>query len=121
MLAIAIFSGAFLLAQSELPDPKSSAVMGWLLAAVAGIALTGNQILGWILNIRKLRGNDPAADQRYATRTEHEGLQQQVNGIEVKLQQVSATLANELRSINRSLGRLEGALGTAPGIKNQKD
>ncbi len=106
---------AFLsLVAQTLPDPNSSASIGWLLAALAGLALTVNQILGTLLNIRRLRGNDPAADERYATKDEHNALSDRVTLMQGEIRAQGSTLATELRAIHRSLGRIEGAMKIEP-------
>ena len=76
--------------------------------------MVGNNIMGAMLNWRKLKGGDPEADDRYATKNDHLALASHVTRLEGQVMALNVTIANELRTINRSLGRLEGAAGTAP-------
>jgi hypothetical protein len=101
-----------------LPDPKSPASLGWLALGIAALFGTWNQIMGGLVNWRKLRGHDRDADDRYATKAEHALLSNQVAEVKGQVTALNTTVANELRSINRSLGRLEGAAGTAPQSKD---
>lgn len=96
-----------------LPDPSSPNSVGWLFVAIGGLALTCNQILGAVLSVKKLKGQDPS-DGRYASRDDHAGLSHRVTGLEAQMATLNMTVANELRAMNRSLGRLEGAAGTRP-------
>lgn len=106
-----------LLAQA-LPDPKSPASVGWLAVGIAALFATFTQITGGLVNLRKLRGHDREADDRYATKAEHALLSNQVAEVKGQVTALNTTVANELRSINRSLGRLEGAAGTATQPKD---
>lgn len=96
---------------SSLPDPASSESTGWLFVAIGGLALTCNQVLSAIVGFKKLRGEEPT-DGRYASKDDHDGLTHRVTGLEVQMSTLNNTVAHELRAMNRSLGRLEGAAGT---------
>jgi hypothetical protein len=102
----------------ELPDPKSFQSIGWLMVCLAALFASWNQLTGGIVNFRKLKGADPQADGRYATKNEHNSLAEKVAGHDGQLQRLNGTLATELREINRALGRLEGAVGTSPQHKD---
>lgn len=107
------FAVLFFLA--ALPDPNSGESVGWIVLVVGGLALTGNNIMGAVLNWRKLRGGDPASDERYVSKGEHASLVGTVTRLEGQIAAQGVTIATELRAINRSLGRLEGAAGTDGG------
>jgi hypothetical protein len=97
-----------------LPDPSSASALGWLVLTAAGAALAANQLLGAVITVRKLRGNDPETDARYATKHEITNIATDVAALEGRIDQVNKTLSTELRDIHRALGRIEGALGTEP-------
>lgn len=104
---------ALLFLADALPAPESSSAVGWLFVAIGGLALTCNQILGAVLSVKKLKGQDPT-DGRYASRDDHDSLTHRVSGVEIQMATLNNTVAVELRAMNRSLGRLEGAAGTRP-------
>lgn len=95
---------------ADLPAPDSPAGVGWLMLALAALAVAGEKITGGILNVRKLKGSDPAADDRYATKDEHNALKDRVTSQEAKQEALQITLSTELAAIHRALGRIEGHL-----------
>lgn len=115
---------------SGLPAPDSPYAIGWLLAALAALSVAVNQVTGGIVNVRKLKGLDPAADDRYATKDEHQSTKDRIaaaeaemaskaehqatkdrlTAVEAKQEALQITLSNELSAIHRALGRIEGHL-----------
>lgn len=97
---------------ASLPPPDSAASAGWLLLAIGAVAVAVDRVLSIFTTVRKLKGVDPAADARYASKDDHDSLGARVSGLETEMRLLNTTVANELRAVNRSLGRLEGAAGT---------
>lgn len=115
---------------SGLPDPESYQSIGWLLASLAALAVAANQAAGVIVNVRKLKGIDPAGDDRYvsksehqstkdriataeaemASKSEHQATKDRLTAVEAKQEALQITLSNELSAIHRALGRIEGHL-----------
>lgn len=96
-------------------DTSAGTVAGavvWL-GGLAVVCVVGNQVMGAWINFRKIKGTDPMAEARYALKEEHNNLARKVSSVEGKVDNLTLSLQSELRDINRSLGRLEGALGTA--------
>jgi hypothetical protein len=106
----AVFSFAAAGLFANLPDPGSPAAMGWLIAVIAAIAVSANQILGAVLNVKKLKGNDPDIANTYTTKSEHGELVKQVDVLKTEVRGISRSLSTEFSAINRALGRIEGQL-----------
>lgn len=102
-----------------LPDPKHPSTVGWLLVAAGAVAVAVNQVTGGVLNFRKLKAGDRLDAARFATRQEHAALASQVGEVKGEVSAMQKTLSTELRSVHRALGRIEGALGTAPARKKE--
>jgi hypothetical protein len=108
---------ALFLAQT--PPPLDAAAQGQafiFLGGLVAVAVMGNQVMGAIVTFRKLRGNDPQADGRYATKSELINVEKTVEGLRGEVRAQALTLSNELRAIHRALGRIEGRLGSGPSI-----
>ncbi|MFT3992615.1 MAG: hypothetical protein QM680_14570 [Luteolibacter sp.] len=115
-LAIALLASA-----ADVPaDATISQGMVWGGGLVA-FSICANQVTGFWNNLRKLRGNDPAADNRYATKEELAAsirpLSENILKVEAELaagdtrfSKIEQTISNELISINRALGKIEGYL-----------
>lgn len=101
-----------------LPDPSSAGAIGWLILTVSALALSANQIMGGILNYKKINRGDMdasrSADARYASLNEVTDLRGRHDKLDSRVSYLERTTATELRAIHRALGRIEGELGTAP-------
>lgn len=80
------------------------------LGGAAALSFLANQIMGAVLNFRKLKGADPLDDKRYASKAEHDALKGEVIGLKSEMSGLSRTITNEFSSLNRSIGVLEGML-----------
>jgi hypothetical protein len=116
-----IVTAALFLAQASPAAPTSgdiNAAAVWI-GGLCAVAVIANQIMSAMINVRKLRGVDPDSDARhearYASKTVVDELAKDVASVRTEVAVVSNTLSNELRAIHRSLGRIEGRLGTDPG------
>lgn len=85
-------------------NPNGPEAIGWVMLALAACAVVAEKLF---VIADRVRGKKPhAADlQTFASRGELDRVSKRVTKLE-------ATLASELTSINRSLGRIEGAMGT---------
>lgn len=81
----------------------------WLLG-LAALCVVANQIMSALLNARKLRGADTTADTRYASRTEVSQISADVASLKMDVHQLSRSINQNLVDMNRTLGRLEGAI-----------
>lgn len=107
---LAIFSLA-VMAQG-LPDPKSAEATGWLILALAGLSVAANQVAGFVVNFRKLRGTTPEEAGRWASNEALATLAGDLAETRGRVSKIESTQAHELQAIHRALGRIEGSLGT---------
>lgn len=109
-----ILAALFPLAQSSL-DPATQSQAFVLLGGIAALSLIANQIMGAVINFRKLRGADPADDRRYASRAELDALHDEVTVFKSDFSALSRTINNSFSDLQRSIGRIEGKLDSKPG------
>ena len=129
MLLPAVFS-ALILAEvatattSGLPDPNSAEAIGWLFVALSGLAVTANQILGAMKNLRSLR--EPAKPDSEveaklgALRREihdvelrmEKRLGENLGEIKTRMQTLESTLTHVVADINFALGKMAAAANT---------
>ena len=118
MTAAAITLAAYLAtANPQIPEDQTQPL--WVLGGLVGIAIMANQVMGAIITFRKLKGSDPTADIRYASKIEVDDVKKDVSVLRGEVKGISHTLQNELRAIHRALGRIEGAMGTDPDFKKR--
>ena len=98
-------------AAEPLSDSLKGALVLWVLGGMLTLSISANHLRQFFLSFRQT----PAADDKFCTKAEHKDLEGQVNGLRGEVSAMRTTLANELRSIHRALGRIEGALGTMGG------
>jgi len=109
MLPLDLFT-ALASTASGMPEPDSPMGVGWIVLALAAAAMAYEKITGGILNTKRLKGSDPASDERYTTKPEHDALKDRVISVEAAQKAQQLTLSNELGNIQRALGRIEGHL-----------
>jgi hypothetical protein len=109
-----IVTAALFLAQASPAAPTSgdtNAAAVWI-GGLCAVAVIANQIMSAMINVRKLRGVDPdsdaRADARFASKAAVDLLAKEVAVVRTETTFLANTLAQELRAIHRSLGRLEG-------------
>lgn len=98
----------FILAEAPAPpagDPASYQSAGWILMALGGLALTGNQIMSAMLNWRKLR--EPEAPTCPLECARLKVLETEIRAVEMR---VEKRISEHLGSINTRLGTLEQTL-----------
>jgi len=81
----------------------------WLIG-LAAVCVVANQIMSAFLNARKLRGADTISDNRYASRSEVAQISADVASLKMDVHQLSRSINQNLVDMNRTLGRLEGAV-----------
>lgn len=75
---------------------------------LAGLAVAANHIRTFIIGLKE-RSPDAESLKHFATKTE---VKDQVDSLDKRVTDVERTTMHEFRSIQRSLGRIEGELGT---------
>lgn len=121
MFAAALSAQVFC-ALSQIPATPDQATLNQAMVFVGGlvaVAVIGNQLMGAVIAWRKLKGSDPTDDKRYATRSEHQALRNEVGELQMDVKVLIRSTNNTLGDIQRSLGRLEGKVDTMtpPNIK----
>lgn len=111
-MVAAVLLSALLAQSGALPDKDQLGSAGIFILGLAACCVIGNQVMSAILNMRKLKGLDVSSDGRYAAKTDLADLAVDVAALRGEVVAVNNTLSNELRAIHRSLGRIEGRLGT---------
>jgi hypothetical protein len=102
-------------ATSSLSESLKGALVLWVLGGLLTLSISANHIRQFFLSFRQ----NPPADDKFATKAEHRDLEGQVCGLRGEVSAMRTTLSNELRSIHRALGRIEGALGTMTPTDSQ--
>jgi hypothetical protein len=108
----------FLAAIPTETDPVSSAQATLLLWAVIGLFALFKAVDSASAIWARFR-KTPPADQIYASKSELAALEGRMVAMEgtvsKRLDGINSTLENELRSVNRALGRLEGQIAARTG------
>jgi len=114
-MSAAISPLAVLLAQAgAATDAATQSQAFWFIGGLVAVCVMANQVMGAIVTFRKLKGADPTADHRYASKAALGEVKIDLEGLRGEVRGISTTLQNELRAIHRALGRIEGRLGTEP-------
>jgi hypothetical protein len=108
-------------AAGALPDPNSAAATGWLFVAAGGVAITVNQCLSALKNLRQLREPakpDGEVDAKLtALRREIHDVElrmekrmgENLGEIKTRLQTLESTLTHVVADINFALGKMAQA------------
>ena len=103
----------FFLAQTP-NDPATLNQAMIFIGGLTAVAVIGNQVMGAMLNFRKLKGSDLTSDGRYASKAEHDALRDEVVGIKSEMAGLARTITSEFNGLHRAIGRLEGKIDTQP-------
>jgi hypothetical protein len=108
MFAAALLASVFLAQNAADPATLNQAMI--FIGGLTAVALIGNQLMGAIINFKKLKGVDPSDDRRYATKSEHEALTREVSTIKAEFSALTRSINHSFNDILRAVGRLEGKI-----------
>ena len=101
---------------AQLPAPDSAGAVGWLLLGLAALAVSAEKIMVFVDRAKGtgVNANDLAT---FATKPELESVDRrftsEIVGQTHRIEAWEKTNSKELQSINRALGRIEGALNNS--------
>ena len=116
-----------------LPPADSATSTGWLFVGLGGLALTANQFLGFLSNLRKLRQPEPVNPQDgariKALEEEMKSLElrmerrmgEVMGSINTRLQSLENTISHLVSDFSRALGVLEGKAELQSKRDNSRD
>lgn len=120
LLLPAIVSSVLLGESATAGDPASYQSAGWLLLGIAGLAAAINQVMGAVLNLRKLRAPSPeetetdakfakvAAEIKAVEQRLEQRMGEHLGSISTRLQTMESSLTRVVSDFNYAVGRIDG-------------
>lgn len=103
-------------------DPTSYQSAGWILLALAGLAATGNQLLGFFEKFKALRAPEPGAvsvDRVKALEDRMHAMEISVatsmGSINTQMENIKSSLTHIVSDFNYAIGRIDGRSENSPG------
>lgn len=109
-MSVTLLAAVLLLASEPVTNVDIAAgELRWLIWSMIGIVVVGAiGALSNLVNIARYFKTDPPLDQKYASKAELADLERRIDRDSVTIRDSLKEIFGQLRTINHSLGRLEG-------------